>query len=112
MPKGIYKRNLGTFEERKNRFILRHKNAKLDKKHIASLVGYGYRVGYIIKSNICEMCGSNKEISGHHKDYKKPLEIVWLCKNCHSKIHHPRGSLWGSNKDKKKILDKKKIPVK
>lgn len=32
----------------------------------------------------CEKCGEKTEkLERHHKDYLKPLEIIWLCKNCH-----------------------------
>ena len=38
----------------------------------------------------CEFC-LNKEVVMHHDDYSKPLEIRWLCKIHHRKIHY--GSL-------------------
>lgn len=34
----------------------------------------------------CEDCG-NKAVDRHHEDYSKPLEIKFLCKKCHKKIH-------------------------
>ena len=34
----------------------------------------------------CEKCGNKKAVR-HHDDYSKPLEIRWLCKNCHNKHH-------------------------
>ena len=34
----------------------------------------------------CSVCGS-EESEGHHEDYSKPLEIVWLCPKHHAEHH-------------------------
>lgn len=34
----------------------------------------------------CEVCG-DKKTDGHHTDYKKPLQIVWLCRKHHAEAH-------------------------
>ena len=31
-------------------------------------------------------CG-NKESHAHHEDYSKPLDVIWLCKSCHQRLH-------------------------
>lgn len=36
----------------------------------------------------CVVCG--EEAEGHHMDYNKPLEIVWVCKKHHMSIFHAR----------------------
>lgn len=41
--------------------------------------------GKLIKKP-CEVCG-NIKVDGHHKDYFKPLEVVWLCRKCHLAEH-------------------------
>lgn len=34
----------------------------------------------------CLKCGSLK-VEKHHPDYSKPLEVVWLCRPCHRRLH-------------------------
>ena len=36
----------------------------------------------------CQICGS-EDSEGHHEDYTKPLEVIWLCPKHHSE-HHKR----------------------
>ena len=44
--------------------------------------------GDIIKADQCSECKrKNIRLSGHHEDYLKPLEVVWLCSSCH-KLRH------------------------
>lgn len=35
----------------------------------------------------CEKCGKEKT-EGHHSDYSKPLDVIWLCKKHHTEIHN------------------------
>jgi transcription elongation factor Elf1 len=34
----------------------------------------------------CQFCGI-KKVEAHHLDYSKPLDIIWLCSNCHKLLH-------------------------
>ena len=43
--------------------------------------------GKIIRPANCLKCGSTKNIQGHHPDYNKPLEVIWLCLKCHKAEH-------------------------
>ena len=47
----------------------------------------------IPKGQLCEICNSKLATEKHHPDYSKPREIVFLCKDCHTKIHGEE-SLW------------------
>lgn len=40
-----------------------------------------------IKRLPCSVCGSAKSV-GHHPDYSKPLEVIWLCHIHHKKVHY------------------------
>lgn len=35
----------------------------------------------------CSKCGVFGDVDGHHEDYSKPLEVLWLCRQCHANIH-------------------------
>jgi hypothetical protein len=39
--------------------------------------------GKLIPSPTCQFCGELKTVDGHHEDYAKPLEVIWLCEKCH-----------------------------
>jgi hypothetical protein len=42
--------------------------------------------GKIIRPTACSKCpNTSKKIHGHHPDYDKPYDVVWLCSDCHSK---------------------------
>lgn len=53
-------------------------------------VRYAVRVGNLIKPEICEKCFEKKLLHGHHEDYSKPLEVIWVCVYCHKNIHKSR----------------------
>ncbi len=50
--------------------------------------------GALVRPEACSECGSTKRrrdgitnIVGHHDDYNKPLEVRWLCNQCHRRWH-------------------------
>lgn len=45
------------------------------------------RNGKLIKPNKCTQCKRVTKLSGHHDDYSKPLELLWLCSSCHKLKH-------------------------
>ena len=36
----------------------------------------------------CARCGKAGKVQAHHEDYSRPLDIVWLCYECHLEVHH------------------------
>ena len=52
-----------------------------------SAVSRAIRSGALVQEP-CKTCGSAKSV-GHHEDYDKPLEVIWMCAPCHVR-HHQR----------------------
>lgn len=51
------------------------------------------KAGKITRPNKCERCLNICKPNGHHDDYNKPLEIMWLCQLCHKKRHIELGDI-------------------
>jgi len=66
--------------------IWRQKNRQ--KIRAWSAVGNALLRGNMVKPNQCEFCmKKDVRLHAHHEDYEKPLEVLWLCHECHMKIH-------------------------
>lgn len=45
--------------------------------------------GVLVRPTACSKCGDgDRKVFAHHPDYSKPLEVVWLCQPCHTRLHH------------------------
>jgi hypothetical protein len=49
----------------------------------------------VVRAEACWHCGSKDRIEGHHVSYDMPLDVVWLCRSCHCKIHRNHALLNG-----------------
>ena len=61
--------------------------ANKEKRAAHFLVNNAVRDGRLHKPDKCSSCGATGRIEGHHEDYCKPLEVVWLCPQCHTDVH-------------------------
>jgi len=59
-----------------------------DKYSLWARLNYLRKKGNLIIKKECEKCGNKKRLIMHHEDYKKPFEIMVLCRKCHHKLHH------------------------
>jgi hypothetical protein len=51
-------------------------------------VGNAVKAGTLQKPDACQVCGATgRRIHGHHQDYSKPLDVVWVCPPCHREFH-------------------------
>lgn len=57
-------------------------------KYAASLLlKNAVRAGKIKKPKKCSQCNAEVRIMGHHNNYYKPLDVIWLCQICHKGLH-------------------------
>ena len=62
-------------------------NKKHPEKYQAhNMLNNCIRDGKIKKPSTCEICGKSCSLHGHHFDYDKPLDVIWLCPECHAQI--------------------------
>jgi predicted Zn-ribbon and HTH transcriptional regulator len=62
----------------------------VEKKRSAHVIyAAAIKAGTLIRKTECEDCGStsDRKLHGHHEDYDKPLDVVWLCHPCHRRRH-------------------------
>jgi len=66
------------------------RNYYLHNKHkfkARSLARKAAKSGIIPILSNCEKCSSSNPLQMHHPDYTKPLYVIWLCSQCHGKMH-------------------------
>ena len=61
----------------------KYRNATLSR----SKLGNSIRAGKVLRKKSCEECGEECVTHGHHFDYNKPLDVVWMCRTCHVNWH-------------------------
>lgn len=62
-----------------------------DKVKAYGILSQAIKMGRVVKPKQCSQCPNTGRIEGHHEDYNKPLEVEWLCRECHAKIP-PKGA--------------------
>lgn len=58
-----------------------------EKCNAHNKLNYAITSGRLTRPLFCSVCGATGVIHGHHEDYSKPLDVIWLCHNCHTDIH-------------------------
>lgn len=84
--KDYYKSDVGN----KNIRDLLKKYASENKEKVSawSKISYHLKNGNIVKPDNCEICKKpHQRIHAHHDNYKKPLDVKWVCPVCHKEIH-------------------------
>jgi len=66
----------------------RHKILFPEQSQARDILNCAVRYGKIIKPSMCNVCKKQCDVlHAHHHDYSKPLDVVWVCPQCHTNIH-------------------------
>src|SRR6266487_4953291 len=74
--------------EYKRQYLATHPIDPL-KRAARILLNNKVATGEIVRPTACIRCFAVGRVQGHHPDYSKPLEVLWLCKECHIEEHWP-----------------------
>jgi hypothetical protein len=89
--KEIIKRYERSHREVARRAARKQRELHPEKIRARMAVKGAIRSGRLIKPDTCGYCHYVVEdltrLHGHHEDYSKPLEVEWLCQNCHEALH-------------------------
>ena len=67
--------------------ILRRRGEYRLPEMIRAYTRWAVRQGLIEKPDACARCGEAKRLEGHHESYARPLDVVFLCRQCHRARH-------------------------
>jgi hypothetical protein len=62
------------------------------RKYVRAITNAAINRGALVRASECQACGIHCKTQAHHRDYGKPLHVLWLCQKCHSAAHrenHP-----------------------
>lgn len=80
-------RHSDSYAARKGEWIATRVNKDRLEQEARQALYNAIRRGEIKKAPACWYCGSTDRIEGHHADYARPLDVIWLCRKCHARVH-------------------------
>lgn len=71
--------------------LWKHNNR--EKRNAAARVVTAVNAGKLKRPNSCDFCNRRCKPGGHHMDYSRVFDVIWLCASCHrfshSRLPHP-----------------------
>jgi hypothetical protein len=78
--------------------VRRWNTAHLEAVKARWIAEQAIRAGRLTYPDACERCGKpTHRFDKHHADYDRPLDVVFLCRWCHKKVHLELALIGGSN---------------
>lgn len=80
-----YDRRRGNRQDSEYRNTVRSRDRRADRAR--NMVNNAVRDGRLLRPDRCSHCHTVGMVHGHHHDYSRPLDVVWLCVPCHRQLH-------------------------
>lgn len=74
-------------KEHKREYVAKRRKEDQKKIKAQNKLNKAVQYGRVTKPEKCERCNQVADLDGHHHDYNKPLDVIWLCRSCHMKEH-------------------------
>jgi len=89
------KKYIKLYPERKLATMKAYRTRNPEKYAAHTIINNAIKTGNIKKPDCCSVCSKETVVEGHHHDYSKPLEVIWVCSQCHKDIHKQiNNKLW------------------
>ncbi len=72
------------FRELRNRSNKAFRDKYPERYSAQQAVKWAVKTGKLFRPERCQLCWKQCKPHGHHPDYSKRLDVVWLCVICHS----------------------------
>lgn len=66
--------------------MVKYREENPDAYRAQTAVGNALRDGRLSRE-ACLFCAVADHVHAHHRDYSKPLDVIWLCAKCHHRMH-------------------------
>ena len=63
--------------------VASRKRKKDERWHARMLVHHALKLGLLNKPEECSKCNRKIKLTAHHPNYSAPLNVEWLCYECH-----------------------------
>lgn len=60
--------------------------SRSQKSHARNILLKAVKAGRVKRPASCATCDASRT-EAHHADYSRPLDVIWLCRTCHSRLH-------------------------
>jgi len=90
-PNRFEKNNLRHYEwakknrEKINEYQRNWYQRNKEKRRAHVLLNRAIKLGKMMRPDFCSECLEKCKPDGHHVDYSLPLNVVWICRKCHSR---------------------------
>lgn len=86
----LRKKDNEDYKKRRRKNNLRYDKLYPERRTAKNLLASAIRWKGFKRGENCEICHKKGKVQGHHKDYSKPLEVIWCCIDCHTKLRRMR----------------------